>query len=251
MICKGKYFTVFFLLVFNLVSTAQIFKKDMQQAKNTFKGKLKFDLAYNLYASSSNKSKAVQSYTGKYYIWDEMSSYRSDDLDLITNHKLHLSVDHKMKVVLINKVNKGNKSNKLMDELSHLLNDSQRTKFFKDSLLFSDSISRKWRVFFKKDLFGLVYIDVMLKLPEYQIVQVSYQYSKTFQALFNEAPDGVSPQAKPFLEINFNNYNKLTETERDRIFAESSFISLDNKGKATLMSPYKDYELSNYYNLKP
>lgn len=246
-----KYFIAGYCLLFLVPLSAQVsFKQDMNNVqKHLGAAHIRFTLQYTMYATHSGTDNQVQQMHADYYLWDDMYAYRTDELHLLTNDKMTLSVDKEQQLVMINKYDPAYKRKKLM-ELTEIITDSLRDRVIKDSLLQSSNEERTWRILFKTPVKGVAFIDVSIQLPEYRITKMTQYYSRSFKDIFEDAPDGVSLQSKPRLEIAFTEYRELLAADKQKYFSGEDVVKLDASGKAVLASPYRSYKLSNFYNLK-
>lgn len=237
------------LLAFIQVASAQTFRSDMEKVEeNLVEQDIRFSMRYTMYPSDNSNS-IIQQMNATYYLAGEMYVYETDQVYLLANRKMSLSVDHDQRVVIINKYDPSSKRRQLK-ELTSLLTDSVRKQVAKDTLLLNEPGRRVWRVTFARPVKGIDHIDVTVDPVEARIQKMVYYYAYTFKELYDEAPDGVPLSGKPRLEVLFADYTLITPAEKNRLFTGEQFVKIDKSGKATLMPKYNTYKLSNFYNLK-
>lgn len=244
---KINLLALFVMLILAIPSRAQTFDDDMKRMREEMKKHIAFNVDYKLF--SSDVGTMIQEMKGRYFLWDKMSAYRAEDIELLTNKRYRVSVDHEQKLITINN-NYGN-ADKMMDELMQGFSDSLRKSIYQDTLLASNAQSRKWGIKLKKGNSLLTGMEITVSLPDYHLQEVVYYYSKTFQDIFDDAPDGVSSSSKPVVKISCSSYADLTDADREKFFSELPYVKIEKNGKATLQPSYKNYTLANYYQTKP
>lgn len=250
-----RKYHIHLLLVFLALfarATGQQFNTDMALAKKAMTGHLSYQSHYRLYSTHALGSKPIQEYESTTYLWDKLQAFKTENLNLITNEKLSIAVDHLQRVILINPAPKKQQGlNEQLQAWQKLIDDSTRRNLIRDSILFENGDSRVWRVWLTQAISGVAYMDVAISLPTYQISRLVYYYDRSFEDMFGDAPDGIDETSKPCVEINLTGYQQLIEADKQKYFSESAYVKMDEKGNAKALPIYKTYTLSNYYNIKP
>src|SRR5689334_19008939 len=113
---------VLFIMLIN-PAFAQSFKDDMNKLERAFSNQhMQFDLTQDVYPSHSSGTK-IQSVRTSYFVWDDMFLYKTKEIEVLTNDRLTLSINHDRKTLLLNKNNPARNKQKLQ-EFTRLFSDS-------------------------------------------------------------------------------------------------------------------------------
>lgn len=232
------------------ITPANEYKSDIEKVKATItKSKIGFTIAYKMYPNG-NSNNLIQEYKGNYYVWDDLMAYKSTDHELIMAKDTRITIDHEDKVVTINKYNKRQYA-EFVKDMYKSFEDSAMLNLATYKLLESSSTQKKWLVQYASGIGNLESAVVDIKLPDYHITKVVLQYGASFASIYGEAPDGVSLNDKPRLEVIYSQYKKLTVTEKEKLFNTDLIVRSYKSGKGVLQANYKNYKLANYYTYKP
>lgn len=228
---------------------AQKASDDFKKIGEAFKeARLSFDVHYQMYADHQS-DKQIQSKKAVYYIWDRMSCYKMDEVEVVNNDRFNLSIDHKGKRMVLNKTHAGQEK-KYMKQILKVNLDSLLARNSEVTLVSQSEKERIWKINYKRALKGIASVEVKLELPSYRLSKIVIYYSKSFRDIYGTSPEGVSKTQTPRLEIVYSNYQQLSGDDKEKYFSAAQILSIDKKGKVIVTDPYKKYLLANYYQLK-
>jgi hypothetical protein len=237
-------------LLLSLTNEKADYRDDMLKVQETLsKEHISFTINYKVFSGHTG-GKNVQEKTAEYYLWNNLFYSKSDEVDLLVNKGVSVSVDHEQKVITLNKYN-ANDRKKLHSEIMNYTADTVWKNIAEYTLVSSSETHKEWQIVYKRSVSGIGSSIVRIKIPEYYVTHVTLFYSESFNSIYGEAPDGVSLTEKPRLEITYDNYSKLSEVDKEKYFSIENIVTSYKNGKGILNPSYKNYTLANYYTMKP
>lgn len=238
---------VWVLVLAGLQAGAQNIKDDLRQVSEYYaSAHIKTEATYNMYAGHTGGEK-IQSMPVTFYIWEKLNAFHMDDVQMFSNEKFLVTIDHEFKTILVNKATSAKFEKTLQKELLKLNMDSLFNDMTETTLLGDTNGIRTWKIRYKKTLSGISDIAISFDTGTFRLHKVVFHYSNSFEEIYGMTPPMVGKTATPCLEIIYNSYSLLNEAEKDRCFYAADILTLDRSGNATPKGPYKQYELANYY----
>ena len=174
--------------------------------------------------------------------WDQFMHYKTEFMEAFTNNEMMVSINHKNKIILINK-NLFNKKNSQANSLLPFALDTNINKMYKISV-FNNETAQKTFVL-TNQIDGNSISKMLFKIDTKQIKPMSCEifYAEELDQLVGK----IKPKKenkKPRLLMDFAVFEYNTKFNADQFKFNDILISMNNKN-FKLTEKYKDYELHN------
>lgn len=235
---------VYVFLIGNV--SAQSFKDDMDLLKKNMQN-TQFDIEYSLFAASSY-SKSIQSMRGHYWLQGEKQFFKTKSYMLMNTKEINMVIDFEQNYFLVDR-NRSKNRHEVIEAIHKLISDSVISFGHQYKVLNDDNKSRTWEIHFNSDQSVIGKIELKFDLIKKELISVKYHYQKTFNELFNDAPENVNVDDRPIIVIDFFAFKPISSKESDQVFNLKNYYET-RKGKLTPGQTYKGFKFINYLNIK-
>lgn len=231
-----------------LIFSSAIIPNELLKVSNKLKErKYKIKVRVDLYEDGQTKNNIIESQEMSVNVWGKNMHYRAGNTEAFATNKYQIVIDHKQKIILINKAPKDKKDKNLgdFDKVMGLNFDSLLNDLIKVQKVKKEGSATTYRIEHLSEDSDIDYTEYMIDTQKSILISSKTQYAIPLNKLMgNIRKDNISKK-KPYISTHYETfeyttiYNKLD-------FEYQKILQIDNKAKAVATKQYQTYKILNY-----
>jgi hypothetical protein len=232
-----------FILLTGTTVPDEFLKMNNRLKERKYKIKVKVDL----YEEGQTKGKIIESQEMSVSVWGNELHYLAGSTEAFGNEKYQIVIDHKQKIILINKSPKNKKSKKLgnLDQFLGFNFDSILSNVYKIKKIRSEGTIVTYRVDYVNKDSDILYSEYSIDSKTSILKNTGIQYAIPLPKILGSIRKDGTSKKKPYLDTQYETFEYISKYDKAD-FDFQKILQIDKKGKAIATKQYQTYKIINY-----